>query len=245
MWVDKSHVVNLSASYMKLYVSFLLFAWWFNMSRISVFSSWSVTDKAPFFFNHLLLSTVADSHLYLVLIEEWGFLFPHIFLSVAEWLQWRAAVCWPTVFHLSFVTGGHPPVCLIVADLQCFHIWLTGVKNGPASAIATVVVKETTSPVPLTWGNRTASCGQRCCRTCGRTRSSPTTSCRSGTRYGGTLCTEYQVIVMVLLNFSSEEKHFLILKVLYLSIFIWCCSVLLYHYNWEGTNYNFFFATFI
>uniref|UniRef100_A0A9L0IS08 Neuron-specific calcium-binding protein hippocalcin n=1 Tax=Equus asinus TaxID=9793 RepID=A0A9L0IS08_EQUAS len=32
------------------------------------------------------------------------------------------------------------------------------------------------------WASRTASCGRRCCRTCGRTRSSRSWSCRSGTR---------------------------------------------------------------
>lgn len=82
-------------------------------------------------------------------------------------------------------------------------------ENSLASAGVTVVVKENHESIQLTWGNRTASCGQRCCRTSGRTRSSPTTSCRSGTRYGGwTFFGKCHVIVMVLLYFSNEKRHF-------------------------------------
>lgn len=140
----------------------------------------------PTWEDFLLLLEDGWSHMYLGFNEEYSFLLPHILLFVAERLRWRAAGCWPTVFHFSFVAGGHRRVRLIVADLCCFFPSLTDrCENSLASAGVTVVVKENHESIQLTWGNRTASCGQRCCRTSGRTRSSPTTSCRSGTRYGG------------------------------------------------------------
>ena len=151
------------------YVTFNLLGDFIFTDIISVFYCWWV-DKTSF-------STIFPR--YLVLLEKSCFLISYFLLAA----EWRTALCWPTVFHFPFVTGGHPPVRVIVADLLFLRLWLTGVKSGLASAIVTVVVKETKSPVPLPWGNRTASCGQRCCRTSGRIRSSPTTSCRSGTRY--------------------------------------------------------------
>lgn len=140
-------------------------------------------------FNHLgfkglflLFPILAYSQLCLVLLYDFYILIPTFVFSVVVWLQWHAGVCWPKPFLFSFVTIVHPLLSLIVADLMFLCLWLTGVKSGLASAIVTVVVKETKSPVPLPWGNRTASCGQRCCRTSGRIQSFPTMSCRSGTR---------------------------------------------------------------
>ena len=49
----------------------------------------------------------------------------------------------------------HPPLFLVVFDLLCPFLWLTGVKSGLARALDTVIVKETVKPIPLPWGNRT------------------------------------------------------------------------------------------
>lgn len=124
-------------------------------------------------------------------------------LSVVERLPWCAAVFLSTCFPLSPV---HPPLYLIVADLPLPDLWLTGVKSGLASAAVTVV-KETESPVPLPWGNRTASCGPRCCRTSERIQSSPITNCRSGTRY---VTTNYKTEIYQVLSLSVTNLCYII-----------------------------------
>ena len=131
---------------------------------------------------------------------------------------------------------GWPPMSLCLID-RC--------EKQPGQCYSHCLVKETKSPVPLPWGNRTASCGRRCCRTSGRILSSPTTSCRSGTRFADTHCTHSldnsgwcQVIVMALL-YSLHFLRYYTWDII-LGVLEFCHFTLLHISTWaqsRGTYY--------
>lgn len=169
----------------------------------------SAIDRKRFIFNHR--STGADVHLY---IRDLGMLFSIPILSFCL-MCWRATPL--TRRHLLtncislLVCHRRSTSCpLNCCWLPVFYLWLTGVKSGLAGVTVTVAVKETESPIPLTWGNRTASCDQRCCRISGRTLSSLTMSCRSGTRYWGVL--GHWNGTAVLSNWHHHHSHMPYLK---------------------------------